>query len=197
MKTLSLIVTLAIGGFAVGQDGKPNPGSLWNDRTGNPLLDRTARRAGDVITILISEASVGSISAATTAAKSDSSTIDPLRFFSWLALIPQALNTGATSTNDGKGQTNQTGRLTARVSAVIAKVLPNGTMVVEGTRSVTVNKETQTFKLSGVIRRDDIRPDNTILSEKIAEAEIRMEGKGLLNDRQRRGILTRILEWLF
>lgn len=70
-------------------------------------------------------------------------------------------------------------------------------MVIKGTRSVTVNKEVQTFVLTGTIRRDDVRSDNTVLSENIANADIRLEGKGTIHDRTRRGLLTQILDWLF
>ena len=74
---------------------------------------------------------------------------------------------------------------------------PNGNMLVEGTRMVKLNKEDQAITFSGTIRSDDVRADNTILSENIAEVRITNVGKGLISDRQRRGIITRILDWLF
>lgn len=196
MKTLFLMFSLAACGLAAAQS-KPNPGSLWSDATSNPLLDRIARNAGDILTVIISETSSATLTAKTTAAKQDSTTVDPVRLFSWLSLTPNALTTSATNSNSGDGATLQNGRLTARVTVLVKQAHPNRTLVIEGTRTVVINKETQTFRLSGIVRRDDIRPDNTLLSEKIAEAQIAMEGKGLLNERQRRGILTRILDWLF
>ena len=69
--------------------------------------------------------------------------------------------------------------------------------MIEGTRTIVVNKETQLFRLTGIIRIQDIKPNNTVLSESIAQAEIRMEGKGQIADRQRKGILTTILDWIF
>lgn len=188
--------SLSFGSPASAQD-KQNPGSLWSNDRRNPFIDRTAREEGDLITILISEASAATFSAATSASKTDANEISPIKFFSWLALVPNALKTGASSSNAGQGQTSQNSKLTARITAVVKEVRSNGTMLIEGVRTVLINKETQTFKLQGLIRRDDVTPDNTILSERIANAEIRMEGKGLINDRQRRGILTRILDWLF
>jgi flagellar L-ring protein precursor FlgH len=83
------------------------------------------------------------------------------------------------------------------MSAVVKKVMPNGNLVIEGTRFVKVNKDTQTFVLSGVIKQDSVLPDNTVMSESIAEAEIRVEGKGAITERQRKGILSRVLDWLF
>jgi flagellar L-ring protein precursor FlgH len=83
------------------------------------------------------------------------------------------------------------------MSAIVTKVNPNGTLIIEGARSVVVNKETQLFKITGVIRREDVRPDNTVMSEAIADAQIKLDGKGTINDRQRRGLITRLLDWLF
>jgi flagellar L-ring protein precursor FlgH len=47
------------------------------------------------------------------------------------------------------------------------------------------------------VRRQDIAPDNTVPSSKIAEAEIRMEGAGAIQERQRKGVITQLMDWLF
>lgn len=171
-------------------------GSLWNSSAKSLFLDHTACKEGDVVTILISESSVASFAAQTGTSKTDSNTISKALGPILQNLIPNWF-TGANSSNSGQGSTNQTGKLAARMSAVVKKVFPNGTMLIEGTRNVIVNKETQTFRLSGIVRREDVRSDNTVRSESLAEAEIRMDGKGAISDRQRRGFLTRLLDWLF
>lgn len=196
MKTFLIALTLSITAFALAQVDEQNPGSLWPRTYVNPLLDRTARLEGDVVTILISEVSSGTFSASTTAEKTVDNSITRALGPIIGGLIPN-LATAADSKNEGRGATSQTGRLTARMTAIVKKVFPNGTMLIEGSRSVQVNKETQTFKLCGVIRRDDIRSDNTVLSENIAEAQIKVDGKGQVSDRTKRGILTRLLDWLF
>lgn len=173
-----------------------NPGSLWSDRAKNPFLDRIAKREGDIITIIISETSSSSFAAQTNTSKTDSNSITKGLGPILGNLIP-ALGTGANSSNSGQGTTTQTGRFVAKMTVVIKKVLPNGQFIIEGIRDVKVNKETQSFKLSGIIRADDIRSDNTVLSENIAEAQIFADGKGAISDRQKRGIITRILDWLF
>ena len=48
-----------------------------------------------------------------------------------------------------------------------------------------------------MVRPMDITSDNTIKSSQIAEADIRLEGKGMIQDRQRKGILNQIMDWLF
>ena len=81
--------------------------------------------------------------------------------------------------------------------AVVTKVMPNGNLIIQGTRFVKVNKDTHLVTFTGIVRRDDVRADNTILSEKIANAEISSDGKGQISERQRQGILAKLLSWLF
>jgi len=197
---LTALVAMGIGFTALGSAQDPtkgiNPGSLWSGNVPDKLRDRVARQVGDVVTILISEVSSSTYSAGTSASKNDRTDIakgiGPV-----LANILPAWGIGADSKVDGRGSTQAQGRFNARMSAVVKEVLPNGTMLVEGTRSITTNKETQTFVLSGMVRVDDVRPDNTIMSESLANATIKVEGKGMIADRTRRGILTRLLDWLF
>jgi flagellar L-ring protein precursor FlgH len=197
--------SLFLSGLATAQvDIKLNDGSLYGTRSGSLIASRTAFSKGDIITILISEQSASQFVANTTTSKKDTNTVSPVTagVLSWLKVpVVSALlggaSTGANSTVAGQGTTLGSSNFVARVSAIVRDVMPNGNLVVEGTRDIRVNKETQTLVISGVIRRDDILPDNTIPSEKLALAEIRSDSKGQIGDRQRRGFLTRILDWLF
>ena len=97
----------------------------------------------------------------------------------------------------GDGKTSQTSSMAATLTVIVKQILPNGNLVIEGHRTLITNKQTQTFTLSGVVRQADIKPNNTIVSSQIAEMDVKMDGTGLIADRQRRGILTRIIDWLF
>lgn len=194
----------AIVGSSGSVDSKKNFGSLVPRRYRSPFLTRTARNVGDVVTIIVSETSTASFNANTSATKKDNTQTGPnsvpLLDFLNVGLLKTLLrpgNTQADSTVAGAGQTAQQGRFSARISAIVKQVFPNGTMLVEGARLVKVNKETQNLVLTGIVRPDDVRSDNTVLSENLAGAEIKSEGIGLIMDRQRRGILTRLLDWLF
>ncbi|MBN8447306.1 MAG: flagellar basal body L-ring protein FlgH [Gammaproteobacteria bacterium] len=199
MKFRLLAVIAMLPAICVAQtiDKNDNPGSLWTPSTVNPFLDRTARRVGDLVTIVISEQSAATFTAATNMKKSDSNKLNLDLFCSFLNNILKPASSGATSSNDGSGTTTQNGKLSARITGVIKEVMPNGVMVVEATRSLVINKELQSFKLRGLVRRDDVSPDNTVMSEALAEADIRFEGKGAIQDRQRRGLLTQVMDWLF
>lgn len=201
MKSLVIGLVLGCAGWSAAQGwtggvDDQNPGSLWNRSSRNSFMDRTAKQEGDLLTILIREISSSSFAAQTTTSKSDANSISKALGPLIGALIPAA-STAGSGTSAGKGATSQTGSFTARMTAVVKQVLPNGNLVIEGTRWVHINKDTQVFTLTGIVRRDDVRSDNTIFSEQIAEAEIKATGTGAISDRQRRGILTRILDWLF
>ena len=191
--TLSVFVLTAAAAFAQSDD---NPGSLWNDHVKNPYTQRTAHAEGDILTILISETTTASYSATTTTSKQDNTSV-PAPSIPLLGGLFKSLGFNANSATNGTGATQQAGALIARMTVVVRKVLPNGNLQIEGARTVHVNKDSQLVHLTGMVRPDDIAADNTILSEKIADAVIRSEGKGQIADRQRQGIFTKILSYLF
>ncbi|MES1227893.1 MAG: flagellar basal body L-ring protein FlgH, partial [Armatimonadota bacterium] len=159
-------------------------------------LDRVARKKGDLLMVIIDEASLSTFTANTTTSKKVSN--------STVSNVLNAINqffgpfsNGADHSSAGKGSTDQTSKMTARMSVIVKEVDSAGNLTIEGTRSLVTNKDTQTFVLTGVIRPFDISPDNTVVSTKIANAKISMAGKGQIADRQRKGILTTVLDWLF
>lgn len=208
--TISLTIvatgsTLASAQSSFQVDPVKNDGSLYGTRSHSLFASRTAMNKGDIVTIIISEQSAAQLSASTTATKKDTNVVDPTRssVLNWLNLpvvsaFTGANSSGANSSVAGAGTTTGSSNFTATMSAIVREVLPNGNMVVEGTRDLKLNKETHTIVISGIIRRDDVRPDNTVLSANLAMAEIRsFASGGVIADRQRRGILTRILDFLF
>lgn len=202
MKRILLMVGIALCTVASvrGQQLPPdaeNPGSLFPKNFRNPFMDRTAKMEGDIVTILISESSLASFAASTNTSKKDQNSVNKILGPALFGKLIPDLGTGASGSSSGQGTTNQTSRLSAKMAAIVRKVLPNGNLVIEGVRQVRVNKDTQTYLLTGIIRADDVQSNNTVLSENIAEAEIKLDGKGQISDRTRRGLITRIIDWLF
>jgi flagellar L-ring protein precursor FlgH len=157
----------------------------------------------DIVTIVVVEQSTQSRSANTTTSKSTSRTA-AINDFPFLAL-PTRNATAASNMkfdisgeaeHEGKGSIDRSDRLTAQIPARVVKVLDNGNLVIEGRRAVVVNNETQVMTVSGVVRPQDVTAANTVLSSQIADAEVQMEGRGLLAEAQRPGILYRFLDWL-
>lgn len=173
---------------------RPN-GSLWNPRARGWAEDVKASRVGDTITIVVQETTTATSTAATKGSRSDSAS-----FGGGTGLLRRFLRDfGASATNsvDGSGQTSRSGTLATRLSAIVKEVLPNGNLVVEGTRTIGVNAEKQKVVISGVVRPQDINPDNTVSSIALANASIQYDGKGPVGDRQRPGLLSKLFGWLF
>src|SRR5437763_1920640 len=84
----------------------------------------------------------------------------------------------------------------ALAAALFTDVLPNGNLVVEGVRVVTFAGETQYVVLHGLVRADDIAPDNSVVSTNIAGARVKFYAEGALSDAQKRGWLAKVYEKL-
>lgn len=79
------------------------------------------------------------------------------------------------------------------IAARVVDIRPNGNLVIEGRRTIRNNNDTWEFSLSGVIRPEDVLPNNTVESENIAEMRIHKRESGHVRDGYRRGWL---LQWL-
>lgn len=194
---VALLMLCAVASFGQSGEGKENPGSLYSNGSENPYLDRVARKVGDILMIEIVESSSATFTAATNTSKSDGATasVDILKGFFNRLFAP--LSTNGSGSSAGSGDTSYKSKMTTEMSAVVKKVMDNGMLVIEGTRTLVTNKETQTYVLSGIVRQQDISSMNTVPSNRIAEAEIKLMAKGAVGDRQRRGILTQLVDWLF
>jgi flagellar L-ring protein precursor FlgH len=91
-----------------------------------------------------------------------------------------ALNTASTSASDGKGSINRSEALTLTIAAVVASVLPNGNLVIQGNQEVKVNQELRQLTVAGIVRPEDITADHT----QIAEARVSYGGKGAIASAQ-------------
>jgi flagellar L-ring protein precursor FlgH len=191
MKTV-LIAFACCATCAFGQ----KDGSLWNDSQGVPFRDTKAAKVGDVLTILITENSSATSKAETKTAKDESMSTTAGLGPILKRLLPEWGASGKEASN-ATGSTSRSGSLSAKMSVVIKRVLPNGSMEIEGKRDVMVNKEVQKLVLTGIVRPYDIGPDNTVPSYLIANADIRYEGKGPIGDKQSDGLIMRAFKWLF
>ena len=170
--------------------------------------DTRAREVGDVVTINVVETAKASKNA-TTKTQRDSA-IDAgieafLGYETWLEEHNSRFNADnmfrakMAKGFDGSGTTTRNETMTASISARVLEVLPNDNLLIRGSRHVRLNNEDQIIVVSGIIRPEDISPDNTILSSFVADAKIEYFGKGVISDEQRPGWLARILNviWPF
>jgi flagellar L-ring protein FlgH len=183
-------------------------GSLFVGESRRSLLfvDRKAHLVQDVVTIRIVEAASAS-GEATTETERDSSISGSLEAIFGLEKTLQnnginpasVVKGGLTNNFDGSGTTSRKNSLLATITAVVREVFPNGNLYIEGKKEVIINNERQYIVLSGVIRPEDIGPDNSIRSDLIADARIEYSGRGILAEKQRPGWLGRVLDvvWPF
>jgi flagellar L-ring protein FlgH len=187
---------------------QPVSGSIWQGENDKSLLfiSKKARYLNDIVTIIISETSLGQNKASTGTSRdtSTSASITSLlgienAIIGHNADMNGTIGLGGTSANSlkGTGDTSRNGTLTANISARVIRVLDNGNLVIEGRRQLTVNAEDQFLILTGIIRTQDINSDNTIASQYIADARIVYTGDGVVNDKMRPGWLTRVVDWVW
>jgi flagellar L-ring protein precursor FlgH len=120
----------------------------------------------------------------------------PSVFGSTAAAHPVAnlANLSGSSSVQGQGATTRQTSLTTTLSARVTRVLPNGFLVVEGTKDTVINSERQSVLVRGVLRPVDLGPDNTVSSDRLAQVELKINGKGVVGDAIRRpNFLYRIL----
>lgn len=178
--------------------------SLWAKSVGSPYIIRNqkAQKVGDLLTIMIFESANASTTANTKAKRGGSIDIGASLKAGQADEAQLGKLTGsATNKNDfkGEGSTDRKGELKATVQASVENVLPNGTLFVRGRKVVTINNEDQEVEISGFVRPDDIRINNTVVSEVLADAKIRYIGDGVISDKQHTGWGTRFLDavWPF
>lgn len=193
----------------VEQDPAQNPGSLYDPNQAEFLYeDNRARRVGDLVMVQVEESSNSKLTNDTTAKRTTTTDmgITAMPSSGLLGNIPGVnelaevgSNVGAEAQNDfeGEGETKHETTVSATVATRIVRRLPGNILQVEGARRIRVNFETQVLVVRGLIRQRDIKSDNTISSNNLAEGQIEVFGQGVLTDKQRPGWLSRILDNIY
>ncbi len=84
--------------------------------------------------------------------------------------------------------------LKLRISARVVDIRPNGHLVLEAHQTIRNNDELWERSLSGIIRPEDILPNNTVLSEDVSELQISKRERGQVRDGYRRGWLYFLMD---
>jgi flagellar L-ring protein FlgH len=178
--------------------------SLWRDPSSDRSMfsDKKAYAVGDILTIVVQENSTAQKNNTTKTAKS--SAVDASlqtflyspagsAFLTHGGQMP-ALKFDAKHDFSGGGTVNNSENIIAKVSVRVVDVLPNKSLVVEGSRHTSFGGEQQDILLRGVVRNEDIAANNTVFSYNVADATVRFINKGTVTDTQNKGWFTRILE---
>jgi flagellar L-ring protein precursor FlgH len=180
-------------------------GSLYSERQGIALFaDTRARQVGDIVSVVLTEATTAAKSADTEVGKSsDISVAPPSLFgqpFDFGYNDRYDLSQGIDSSTNfiGEGSSNQSNSLRGAIAVQVSRVLPNGNLMVQGEKWISLNQGDEFIQLRGIIRPEDISPQNTVPSTLVADARISYGGKGLVEDANTPGWLTRFFNspWL-
>jgi flagellar L-ring protein precursor FlgH len=175
--------------------------SLWNPDRPAPSLfaDTTARAAGDVLTIIISETQTVRNKEETELTKTTSLDAALTNF----DVLPNAFNPLPSVAGDSDRQFDadakydKQGSFATRLSVVVLDVQPNGNLVVEGRRRIVIDRETKCMRVTGIVRPYDVTTANTIYSWQVANASVAYEGNGSLTRTTNRGFLGELLDYLW
>lgn len=162
-------------------------GSIWSPNAiyANLGMDLKASRVNDLVTIIVSEntSAVATGNVKTARNSSAQSSIQAAGGITRAAGPWANLAKANTATAlQGQGTTDRGAVVTATLSARVVQVLPNGYLVVEGVKRVQVNSENQIVTVRGVVRPVDLDLSNSIPSNRVAQMEIQVNGKGVIND---------------
>ncbi|MCP1675618.1 flagellar L-ring protein precursor FlgH [Natronocella acetinitrilica] len=157
--------------------------------------NRTALRPGDLITIILEEETGASKQASTNVSKSSDTNIGTPQVFGRDVTVrgnPLSASASADRDFNGSGNVNQQNELTGVLTAIVVDVHPSGILVVQGQKKLTINHGDEYITLTGLVRPDDVRPDNTVSSTRVANAQVAYTGTGTLADSNRMGWMQRI-----
>ncbi len=171
-------------------------GAIYQSGYGLSLYeDRRARRVGDILTINLTERTQASKKAETDIEKSSSLTLpQPTILGRGVSILGNPLSAtlnGGTRTANGSGDADQSNSLTGSITVTVADVLPSGVMQVRGEKWMTLTSGDEYIRVSGLVRPEDVKPDNSVDSPKLADARITYSGTGALHDSNQPGWLTR------
>lgn len=209
----ALLALLALAGSAAPAralalmqlDTQGRRGSIYDPEQGpyGLVANKIGSRVGDLVTIVINESQDVNSEESSDLSRQTNLTYKLNNF----DIKPNAFNplpqVDASSDDGLKGTANykKKGTFTARVTAVVVDVLPNGNLVVNGRREIRIDKETKLIEFSGIMRRYDIGADNSIASELVANAKVSYVGSGPLTDSTNRkglgALIHGAISWLW
>ena len=169
--------------------------SLWKNGSSGFFKDQRASKVGDIITVKVSAKDNALMENKTEQTRDNNTdTMGISRLFGYESYTKDYLPDAAIPANlvdvasdhdvTGEGKIDRNEKIEMTMAAIVTQVLPNSNLVIEGTQEIRVNYELRQLTVRGIIRRADIKSDNTIESSKIAELRVSYGGQGTVSDMQ-------------
>lgn len=164
------------------------------------IADQRARHVGDILTITIQEQTQVR-NESRTERRNDTSLAARLEAFSlsektFKTNILPRLDVRKESDFNGEAKQNQNSDVRASIAVVVIDVQPNGNLVVAGARSLQIEDEKRTLRISGLVRPLDVTPGNTVGSAQVADARIAITGEGANTRQTTRGPIGQLFDTL-
>jgi flagellar L-ring protein precursor FlgH len=166
-------------------------GSLYNEQRGMSLFaDTRARSVGDIISIVLTESTQASKNAGTAVGRDSGIEVAQPTLFGRsnpdfavndITNLTLEQNIESSSEFTGNGSSNQSNSLSGAIAVQVARVLPNGNLIVQGEKWLALNKGEEFIQLRGIVRPEDISANNTIVSTLVADARISYGGTGMID----------------
>ncbi len=177
-------------------------GSLFSDTTSSStdlLIDFKPRRVGDLVFVDVVEQSTATVQSSARRNR-DSGAIGGIGTIAGALPLPGAAIAGGlvgalgTRKFEGKGSTQRSSDVQARIVARVVEILPNGDFVIAARKQVRINKETEWLNLSGIVRARDVSADNSVPTTVVGDLQVDLNGKGVASADNAPGWLFRLFE---
>ncbi len=183
-------------------DNRQGHGSLWSETAylAGGFRDLKAGRLADIVTIQVLEETSALAEATTESSRAENMDSKFPNLYGLEKVVSELPNlAGGSRTREFTGDASTTRRSVLRTSiaARVVEVFPNGSLLLEGNRAIAINNEQQMVTVRGVVRPQDISPNNSVPSTKLAELEIQVQGQGLVSEAQRPGVLYQVLSGIW
>jgi flagellar L-ring protein precursor FlgH len=169
-------------------------GAIYMAGSSVDLYQRRAHRIGDVLTISLNESTSARNSSGTTLSRENATNVGAENNVLGTGFLGTGLNlaTDLASSLDfsGSGESDQSNQLRGSITVTVSNVLPNGLLEVRGEKWLQLNRGNEYIRISGLVRKEDIAPDNSILSTRVADVRIAYSGTGTLANTNEAGWLT-------
>jgi len=180
-------------------------GSTWPESAHSMFADHKAYAVGDIVTVIVEEGSelsstAGSNLSRTSATEGAVNTLDVPKPAGAPKVFPgdmPAVDYEGSRTFNGAGTYTLKDSIKTSLSAVVVEVLPNGNLMIEGSRFRESVDEKVHIRLSGIVRPEDITADNTVPSTAVAQAKVVFDSKGPVARSSRRGWLDRLIDYIW
>ena len=158
-------------------------GGIYSNRQSDAWFGRGRNyQMGDLITVILNESTQAARSQGTDISKDASNTAIPGSLTKFLAGPTSPVNgvnlNSSTTKSAGKGSADQQASLTGSITVTVIEILANGNLVVRGEKKLGLSEGTEVIQVAGVIRPQDVGPNGTVNSLRLANAQISYRGSG-------------------